>query len=97
MKEEIKEILEALKPHDKEFASIKEYPLVLNVKEQKILLDYITNLQEENTIKDTNWESLKYYLEKLYYRNYIEETMYDNGKKCLVRNIKDKRMYISIL
>lgn len=46
MKEEIKEILEALKPHDKEFASVKEYPLVLSVKEQKILLDYITNLQD---------------------------------------------------
>ena len=50
MKDEIKEILEALKPQDEEFtkAGIKEYPLVLSVKEQKILLDYITNLQEEN-------------------------------------------------
>jgi len=51
MKDEIKEILEALKPQDEEFtkAGIKEYPLVLSVKEQKILLDYITNLQEENS------------------------------------------------
>ena len=50
MEDEIKEILEALKPHDKEFAKagIKEYSLVLSVKEQKILLDYITNLQDEN-------------------------------------------------
>ena len=48
MNNDIKEILEALKPHNKEFASIKEYPLALSVKEQKILLDYITNLQEEN-------------------------------------------------
>ena len=50
MNNEIKEILEALKPQDKEFveAGSKEFPLQLTPKEQKILLDYITNLQEEN-------------------------------------------------
>lgn len=44
MKDEIKEILEALKPHK----DIKEYPLSLTLREQKILLEHITNLQEEN-------------------------------------------------
>ena len=50
MKDEIKEILEALKPQDEEFtkAGIKKYPLSLSLREQKLLLDYITNLQEEN-------------------------------------------------
>lgn len=57
MKEEIIEILEALKPHDKEFASIKEYPLALSVKEQKILLDYITNLQD---YKQRNEKAIEY-------------------------------------
>ena len=41
---EIKEIIEALKPLE----NIKEHQLYLTTKEQKILLDYITNLQEEN-------------------------------------------------
>lgn len=40
----VEEILEVLKPHK----DIKEYPLSLTLREQKILLDYITNLQEEN-------------------------------------------------
>jgi hypothetical protein len=50
MTNEIKEILETLKSQDEEFtkAGIKEYPLTLSIEEQKILLDYITNLQEEN-------------------------------------------------
>ena len=46
-----------------------------------LLLDYITNLQQENKIKDTNWESLKYYLEKLYYKDYIEEAISDDIDK----------------
>ena len=52
LKDEIKEILEALKPQDEEFtkAGIKEYPLYLSRKQQDLLLDYITNLQEENEI-----------------------------------------------
>lgn len=45
MNDEIKEILEALKPHND---IIKEYPLKLSIEEQKLLLDYITNLQKEN-------------------------------------------------
>lgn len=49
MTEEIKEILEALKPHN----DIKEYPLYLNRKQQDLLYDYITNLQQlyENGLK----------------------------------------------
>ena len=43
--------------------------------------DYIINLQQENKIKDTNWESLKYYLEKLYYKDYIEEAISDDIDK----------------
>lgn len=45
MTNEIKEILEALKSHND---IVKEYPLTLSIEEQKILLDYITDLQEEN-------------------------------------------------
>ena len=45
------------------------------------MIDYITNLQQENKIKDTNWESLKYYLEKLYYKDYIEEAISDDIDK----------------
>ena len=49
MNKEIKEILEALKPQDEEFvkAGIKEFPLQLTLKEQKILLDYIIDLQKQ--------------------------------------------------
>lgn len=51
MTEEIKEILEALKPHN----DIKEYPLYLNRKQQDLLYDYITNLQQENErLKEDN-------------------------------------------
>ena len=73
MKEEIKEILEALKPQDKEFikAGIKEYPLVLSVKEQKILLDYITNLQEENKqLKEKNYLLIDYQDMEIRYNEY---------------------------
>lgn len=61
--EEIKEILEALKPHN----DIKEYPLYLNRKQQDLLYDYITNLQQENeklTAESTEWESKYYELQK---------------------------------
>lgn len=47
----------------------------------KDILDYIISLQRENKIKDTNWESLKYYLEKLYYKDYIEEAISNNIDK----------------
>lgn len=50
MTNEIKEIIEALKSHNdivKDYPlTFKEYPLTLSIEEQKILLDYITNLQE---------------------------------------------------
>ena len=49
MNDEIKEILEALKPYEEEFikAGLEEHPLYLYPDQQKILLDYITNLQKE--------------------------------------------------
>ena len=54
MSEEVKEILEALKPHND---IIKEYPLKLSVEEQKLLLDYITNLQEQLKIKNEGFKA----------------------------------------
>ena len=59
----IEEILEALKSHDKVFTEtgIKEYPLTLSIEEQKVLLDYITNLQEKyNGIKSNFDIQLEY-------------------------------------
>ena len=45
------------------------------------LMSELAKLEEENKIKDTNWESLKYYLEKLYYKDYIEEAISDDIDK----------------
>lgn len=80
MNDEIKEMLDKLEYFIEEgyeyYNDIK-----LNENEVKNLLDYITNLKQENKIKDTNWESLKYYLEKLYYKDYIEEAISDDIDK----------------
>ena len=65
---EIKEIIEALKPHSD---IVKEYPLTLSIEEQKILLDYITNLQEE---KENAVECLKYYEEKHFIKPAVDNT-----------------------
>jgi hypothetical protein len=67
MTEEIKEILEALKPHN----DIKEYPLYLNRKQQDLLYDYITNLQQEN-------EKLK--LDVKYWENKWQNTRFANNQ-----------------
>jgi len=90
-KEEIKEILEAIKPHDKEFtkAGIKEYSLVLSVKEQKILLDYITNLQKENNKQKEVLDKIKKYMQTL--RDEYADDDYDI--KCDVFN----KIYYEIL
>ncbi len=78
MKDEIKEIINDLQ----RVADRKCYPEdILDGSIAQEWVDYITNLQEENTIKDTNWESLKYYLEKLYYKDYIEEPIFDDIDK----------------
>lgn len=85
---DIKEILEALKPQDEEFtkAGIKEYPLSLSIEEQKILLDCITNLQEKiksgnniilankNRIKELK-KNIKGYEQKITRLNNIIDTM----------------------
>lgn len=77
MKKEIKEILEQL-----EIASEhNDFIVEIRKDRAKLLFNYITNLQQENKIKDTNWESLKYYLEKLYYKDYIEEAISDDIDK----------------
>ena len=54
---------------------------LFNITAYKRFWNYISNLEEENKIKDTNWESLKYYLEKLYYKDYIEEAISDDIDK----------------
>ena len=54
-------------------------PMVLFQRQHiKQLLDLITNLQQESKIKDTNWESLKYYLQRLFDKDYIEEEIFDD-------------------
>ena len=77
MKDEIKEILEALKLHND---IVKEYPLTLSIEEQKILLDYITNLQEEN-------KRLKEIIENL-------TTMTVNGDRTQIKNTAQYKLDI---
>ena len=81
MKDEIKEILDFIKEQIEKETLSYEPDVELSKEETKFLLDYITTLQEENKIKDTNWESLKYYLERLYYKDYIEEPIFDDIDK----------------
>ena len=54
---------------------------------------------ENNRLKDEKISKSKAEIEKLrkQLKLFIEETMYDNEKKCYVRNPKDKKMDISIL
>ena len=54
---------------------------------------------ENNRLKDEKISKSKAEVEKLrkQLKLYIEEKMYDNEKKCYVRNPEDKRMDISIL
>lgn len=74
MTNEIKEILEALKSHND---IVKEYPLTLSIEEQKILLDYITDLQKEN--EKLKWERNSYYEDIICY---IRNTMHVSDKKA---------------
>ena len=54
---------------------------------------------ENNRLKDEKISKSKVEVEKLrtILKNYIDEKMYDDEKKCYVRNKKDNRMDISIL
>ena len=54
---------------------------------------------ENNRLKDEKISKSKIEIEKLRkdLKIYIEKTMYDDNKKCYVRNPEDKRMDISIL
>ncbi len=81
MNDEIKEILDNFKKYEARYKLHNETQFIITHREIEPLLDYITNLQQENKIKDTNWESLKYYLEKLYYKDYIEEAISDDIDK----------------
>ena len=72
MTNEIKEIIEALKPHND---IVKEYPLTLSIEEQKILLDYITNLQEENEHLDKVNCQLRKKINNDIYKQRIDKTL----------------------
>ena len=54
---------------------------------------------ENNRLKEEKIEKTKKRLEKLQLeiKKYIEENLYDNEKKCYVRNLTDKKMDISLL
>ena len=86
MKDEIKEILEALKPQDEEFtkAGIKKYPLSLSLREQKLLLDYITNLQEENKKMEDKFNKSMKLLEYLNENDLIQDE-YSYTNLCELR------------
>lgn len=62
MNDEVKEILEALKPHND---IIKEYPLALSIEEQKLLSDYITNLENKYENQIHRYMNLKEYTTNL--------------------------------
>ena len=64
----------------------------------KVLGKDVSNF-ENNRLKDEKISKSKAEIEKLrkQLKLYIEETMYDNEKKCYVRNTEDKKMDISIL
>ena len=81
MNDEIKEILSIIKSCKQDYDKQKDGMHTFDYGELYLLYNYITNLQQENKIKDTNWESLKYYLEKLYYKDYIEEAISDDIDK----------------
>lgn len=75
--EDLKENNEVLLSSYKAQKDINHQQLSMVIKRDKKIKD----LQQENKIKDTNWESLKYYLEKLYYKDYIEEAISDDIDK----------------
>ena len=77
MNDEVKEILDFLKDDLYMHDGYKS----LHYNQCDLLLDYITNLRQENKLKDTNRGSLKFYLEKLYYKGYIEEAISDDIDK----------------
>ena len=58
MKDEIKEILDKAKEISNYGADGKQYTRMFNQFEAKALLDYITNLQEENEEQKKQLESL---------------------------------------
>jgi hypothetical protein len=82
MANEIKEILEALKPHND---IVKEYPLTLSIEEQKLLLDYITNLQEE---KDNLKKQYAKEEKKLFHDNEILQQRIDKAIEWINNHIE---------
>ena len=91
----IEEILEALKSHDKVFTEtgIKEYPLTLSIEEQKVLLDYITNLQEKYNGIKSNFDIQLEYDKEL--ENKI--TNLQKNKQSIIYNIKIKSWWDTLL
>lgn len=90
MNKEVKEILEALKPHND---IVKEYPLTLSIEEQKILLNYITNLEKERAIYKARCEYLQRSCERkeeqmLDYRmEYMEQEDYKSRNEKAIEDI----------
>ena len=97
MKDEIKEILEALKPLDEEFAKagIKEYPLYLKPDQQKILLDYITNLQEENKLLQANVKLLDD--NRIYLNDKIDKAIEYIEYYCIGNNTIENKSHKTLL
>ena len=98
MSEELKEILEALKPHDKEFASIKEY-YNDNINKYEDLIVKYSKLQEENKNLKLSLKNRIKYSEDLdekilridkaikyireNYDNYYGDELYDNYQEII--------------
>lgn len=62
MNDEIKEILAYFEEYVK-ITYMHDSEPMLNWKDLKIVLDYITNLQQELQRKDNNWNELKTYIQ----------------------------------
>ena len=92
MNDEIKEILQAM-------AKIQFHgtDLALENKDTKILLDYITNLQQENQRLEENNQNMQEEMARVWEENQKlkEANVYCNRTDCIGR-IKDSRKYDSV-
>lgn len=84
MNKEIKEILDKLKNHIEgiRYANLTKYEL-------RILLDYITNLEQENEIRQQDINNLTYQLAK-------EKTRIDKAIKHIKEYCIDDEFYINL-
>ncbi len=85
MQEEIKEILEKLKDREETYQFCKQYKLAINdwIYEAHYLLDYITNLQQENE------KYVKAYMEiKKEYEKTLNHLLIDNKAQRIDKAIE---------